>query len=438
MNLSKLSIKNPLPAILLFVLLMICGLISFKRMPVQNTPDIDVPVVELSASVPGASPGQLESEVGRKIENAVAAIALVRHINTTINDGGVALTIEFRNGKNVNEAMAEVRDAVSRIRVDLPAEMSDPVVTKVSDAGVDAVLTYTLASERLGPAELSWLVDSGVSKTLLKLPGVGAVRRIGGVTREVLIELDPVRMAALNMSAAVVSQQLYRVQQESPSGKADIGGATQSVRTLATVRSVADIRALDLALPDGRRIRLDQVAQVSDGGAEPASIVLLDGKPVVGFEVMRSAGASEITVAAAVRQAIAGMGLEAQKVHVREALNRVDAVRENYDGSMSLLYEGALLTVIVVYLFLRDWRATLISALALPLSVVPTFLVIHLFGFSLNLVTLLSLALVIGVLVDDAIVEIENIMRHLRMGKSPYRAALDAADEIGLAVVATT
>jgi multidrug efflux pump subunit AcrB len=438
MNFSKISIKNPLPSILLFVLLVLCGLLAFKRMAVQNTPDIDVAVVQLNTMLPGASPTQLESEVGRKLENAVASIPMVRHINTTISDGGVSMAIEFRNGKNVNEAMAEVRDAVGRIRADLPAELREPVVTKVSDAAGDAVLTYTLTSERLDATELSWLVDSTISKTLLKLPGVGAVNRVGGATREVLIELDPIRMAALNVSAAVVSQQLYRIQQEAPGGKATIGGVNQSVRTLGTVRSVADIGALDLVLPDGRRIRLDQVAKVSDGAAEPSSIVLLDGRPVVSFEVMRATGASEITVAAAVRKAVAALNLQEQKVTLHEALNKVDPVQENYDGSMTLLYEGALLTVIVVFLFLRDWRATLISAVALPLSVIPTFLVIHLLGFTLNMVTLLSLALVIGVLVDDAIVEIENIMRHLRMGKSPLKAALDAADEIGLAVVATT
>ncbi|MES2300234.1 MAG: efflux RND transporter permease subunit [Pseudomonadota bacterium] len=438
MNFSKLSIKSPLPAILLFVLLMICGLISFKRMAVQNTPDIDVSVVQVLAVLPGASPSQMESEVARKVENAVAAIPMVRHTNTTISDGALNLTIEFRSGKNVNEAIAEVRDALGRIRAELPPELHEPLVSKVSDAGVDAVLTYTLASSRLDAQELSWLVESSVAKQLLKLPGVGAVGRVGGASREVLIELDPARMAALNVSAAVLSQQLYRIQQESPSGKANIGGANQTVRTLATVHSVAEIAALDLALPDGRRVRLDQLARVSDGVAEPTSIVLQDGKPVVGFEVMRSAGASEITVAKAVRAAIAQMHLEQQGVQVHEALNKVDVVQQNYDGSMALLYEGALLTLIVVYLFLRDWRATLISAMALPLSVIPTFLVLDLLGYTLNMVTLLSLALVIGVLVDDAIVEIENIMRHLRMGKSPVQAALDAADEIGLAVIATT
>lgn len=438
MNFSKISIQNPLPAVLLFVLLMVCGLLGFQRMAIQNTPDIDVPVVLLTTALPGASPPQLESEVARRLENSLSTIPLVRHVSSTIGDGSLSMSVEFRVGKNVNEAMAEVRDAFSRIRSDLPAELRDPMISKPGDAGVDAVLTYTLSSQRLSPEELSWLVDGTVARALQKVPGVGSVQRVGGVAREVLVELDPQRLAALNVSAAAVSQQLYRIQQEAPSGRANIGGANQSVRTLGTVRSAAEIAAMELVLPDGRHVRVDQVARVVDGGAEPASLLLLDGKPVVGFEVMRSIGASEITVAKAVRAAVAKLQLEAQGVQLHEALNRVDTVQDNYDGSMSLLYEGALLTVLVVWLFLRDWRATLISAVALPLSVVPTFLVIYLLGFTLNMVTLLSLALVIGILVDDAIVEIENIMRHLRMGKTPYQAAIEAADEIGLAVVATT
>ena len=392
MNFSQVSIRNPQPAVLLFVLLLICGLIAFQRMPVQNTPDIDVPVVLLNTSLPGASPAQLESEVARKIENAVATLALVRHVSSTIGDGNVVMSIEFRVGKNANEAMAEVRDAVGRIRADLPAEMREPLITKPSDAGSDAMLTYTLTSDRLGMEGLSWLVDGTVAKALLKVPGVGAVTRVGGVSREVLIELDPTRMSALNVSAALISQQLYRIQQESAGGKANIGGANQSVRTLATVRSVAEIAALDMVLPDGRKLRLDQIARVSDTTAEPSSLVLLDGKPVVAFDVMRASGAGDISVAKAVRRAVAELRLSERNVTAREALNRVDTVQENYAGSMSLLYEGALLTVIVVWLFLRDWRATLVSAVALPLSIIPTFLVIHLMGFTLNLVTLLALA----------------------------------------------
>lgn len=437
MNFSALSIKHPIPAILLFIMLTVVGMMSFNSMLVQDSPDIEFPFITVTTSLPGASPSQLETEVARKIENSVATVPGIRHIYTTINDGVVTTTVEFRLEKDLVEAMNDVHDAVNRVRSDMPAEVRDPLYAKASTSG-QPIMTYTVKSDQLDEEALSWFVDNEVAKALLSVPGVGQISRVGGVDREVLVELDAVRMAALNVSAADISRQLQRVQQESPGGKADISGARQSVRTIGTVSSVAEIAALQMALPDGHIIRLDQVANVSDGIAERSAITLLDGKPVIGFEITRSKGAGEITVAQAVHKAIAVLSEKEKHVKIEEAFNSVDAVKKNYSGSMALLYEGAILAVLVVWFFLRDWRATLVAAAALPLSIIPTFLVMHYLGFTLNGVTLLSLALVIGILVDDAIVEIENIVRHLRMGKTPYQAALEAADEIGLAVVATT
>lgn len=437
MNFSSLSIKHPVPAILLFILLTIMGLMSFKSMIVQSDPDIEFPFISVTASLPGASPSQLETEVARKIENSVATVTDIRHIYTTISDGVVNIQIEFRLEKDIAEAMNDVRDAVNRVRSDMPSDLRDPVYGKASTSG-QPIITYTVKSDQLDEEALSWFVDNDVSKALLSVQGVGKIARVGGVNREVLVELDPERMAALNVSAAQISRQLQRVQQEAPGGKADISGARQSVRTIGTVGNVAEIAALQMALPDGHVIRLDQVAKVTDGVGERTAITLLDGKPVVGFEITRSKGAGEIVVAKAVKKAVAALNEKASHVKIEEAFNNVDAVQENYDGSMSLLYEGAILAVLVVWFFLRDWRATLVAAAALPLSIIPTFMAMNYLGFTLNGVTLLSLALVIGILVDDAIVEIENIVRHLRMGKTPYQAAMEAADEIGLAVVATT
>ncbi|TFW23178.1 efflux RND transporter permease subunit, partial [Duganella callida] len=437
MNLSALSIRRPIPAILLFILLTVAGLISFKRMMIQEQPDIDFPIVFVTVSLPGASPPQLEAEVAHHIESTLASVSRVRHVFTTISDGVVETTVQFHLEKDPAEALNDVRDAVGRVRSDLPADIRDPVISRLDLAG-QAILTYTVASAQLDEAGLSWFVDNQVSKALLAVPGVGKVARVGGVDREVLIELDPLRMTALNVSAADISAQLRRVQRESSGGKARISGVNQSVRTIATVKSTAEIAALDMALPDGRSIRLDQVARISDGAAERSAITLLDGKPVVGFDITRSKGASEVTVAKEVRKAVAALAKTTPHIAYKEAFNAVDSVQENYDGSMTLLYEGMFLTVLVVWFFLRDGRATLVSALALPLSIIPTFLAMSMLGFTLNMITLLSLALVIGILVDDAIVEIENIMRHLRQGKTPWQAALEAADEIGLAVVATT
>lgn len=436
-NVSAWSIRNPTPSILLFLMLTLAGLIGFQSMKIQNFPDIDLPMVSITASLPGASPGQLETEVARKIENSLATVQGLKHQYTTIQDGTVSITAEFRLEKPPQEAVDDVRDAVSRVRSDLPADLRDPVIKKVDLAGTP-ILTYTVASGQMDDEALSWFVDNQVTKAMLAVRGVGAVSRVGGVSREVRVELDPARLLALNATAADISRQLRQVQQEASGGRADLGGAEQSVRTIATVQSAEQMAAMEVALSDGRRIRLDQVAKVHDTVAEPRSAALLNGKPVVGFEIVRSRGASEIEVTDGARAALDKLKAEHPDITITEAFNFVDPVQENYDGSMKLLYEGALLAVLVVWLFLRDWRATFVSAVALPLSAIPTFFVMWLMGFSINVVTLLSLSLVVGILVDDAIVEIENIMRHLRMGKTPYQAAMEAADEIGLAVIATT
>jgi len=437
MNVSSWSIRNPIPGVLLFIMLTLIGLMSFRAMKIQNFPDIDLPTVTVTASLPGASPAQLETEVARKIENSIATLQGVKHIYTTVQDGSSITTAEFRLEKPTQEAVDDVRDAVSRVRSDLPTDLRDPIVSKVELSG-SPILTYTVASSRMDDEALSWFVDDQVTRSLLSVRGVGAVSRVGGVTREVRVELDPARLQALNATAADISRQLRQTQREGSGGRTDLGGAEQSVRTIATVQSAAELANLEITLSDGRRLRLDQVATVSDTVAERRSTALLDGKPVVGFEIVRTKGAGETEVAAGVRKQLEVLKVAHPEITVVEAFNFVDPVQDNYDGSMTLLFEGAALAVLVVWLFLRDWRATLVATTALPLSIIPAFWLMSLLGFSLNGVTLLALSLIVGILVDDAIVEIENIMRHLRMGKKPFDAAMEAADEIGLAVIATT
>ncbi|MFJ7567787.1 efflux RND transporter permease subunit [Herminiimonas sp. NPDC097707] len=440
MNFSSFSIKNPIPAIMLFVLLGLAGLLSFKSTAVQDFPDIELPIVTVSAVLSGAAPAQLETEVARKIENSVATLQGVKNIYTKVLDGLVTVTVEFILEKNLSDAVNDVRNAVSSVRADLPAELRDPTVTKASTAG-RVVLTLTAAAapgSALDEQELSWFVDNTVSKAILAVPGIGAVKRVGGVTREVRVELDTAKMAALNVAAVDVSRRLKLVQQEAPGGRGDVSGAEQSVRTIATVQTAAELAAMDIPLADGHHIRLDRVATVTDTIAERRSSASQDGKTVVGFEIFRTKGASELEVANGSRAAVAALQERYPNVVFRLAIDNAKPVEENFEASMELLYEGAFLAVLVVWWFLRDWRATLVAAAALPLSVIPTFLGLAYFGYTLNMVTLLSLALVVGVLVDDAIVEIENISRHLRMGKTPMQAAMEAADEIGMAVIATT
>ncbi len=436
-NVSAWSIRNPIPAIMLFVLLTLAGLMSFSAMKVQNFPDLDLPTISISATLPGAAPEQLETEVARKLENGIASLQGLKHTYTKVQDGGVTVTAEFRLEKPVQEALDDVRSAVARVRGDLPSDVRDPIITKLDLAGAP-VLAYAISAQGMDDEALSWFVDNTVTKQLLAVRGVGAVSRVGGVNREVRVALDPAKLQALGATAAEVSRSLKQNQVESPAGRSDLGGQEQTVRALGTVQTAAELGQLQINLNDGRRLRLDQLATISDTIAELRSAALLNGKPVVGFEITRSRGASEVDVGAAAVKVLGEMVKANPNIKLTQVFDFVKPVEEEFQGSMQALYEGAILAVIVVFLFLRDWRTTFVSAVALPLSVIPAFIGMHYFGFSINVVTLLALSLVVGILVDDAIVEVENIVRHLKMGKTPYQASMEAADEIGLAVIATT
>jgi multidrug efflux pump subunit AcrB len=437
MNVSAWSIKNPIAAVMLFVMLTFAGLLSFQSMKVQNFPDLELPTITVVASLPGAAPAQLETEVARKIENAIAPLQGLKNIYTKVQDGGVTITAEFRLEKPTQEAVDDVRSAVQGVRSDLPSDVRDPVVSKINLSGAP-ILAYTVRAASMDDEALSWFVDNTVARRLLGVKGVGSVARVGGVNRQVNVALDPLKLQALGTTAADISRQLRQVQTESAGGRADLGGSEQPMRTLATVKTVDELARLELALNNGQHIRLDQVATVTDTVAEPRALALLNGKPVVGFEITRSKGASEIEVGAAVQKALADLKAQHPDLELTESFNFVQPVAEEFDASMTVLYEGAILAVLVVWLFLRNWRSTFVSAVALPLSAIPAFIGMHYLGFSINVVTLLAMSLVIGILVDDAIVEVENIERHINMGKTPYQAAMEAADEIGLAVIATT
>ena len=437
MNVSAWSIRNPIPAILGFVMLTFLGVTAFKAMKIQLFPDIDLPMVTVNATMPGASPDQMETEVARKIENALASAQGLKHLYTQVKDGNAIVSAEFRLERDTREALEDVRSTVTRIRSDLPKEMLDPVITKV-ELSSKPIVTYTIAAPDMSEEALSWFVDNNITKLLLGVKGVGAVNRVGGVTRQIRVELDPTKLLALNITATEVSSQLRQIQQEAPGGRTDLGGMEQSVRTVATVQTAEQLAQMEISIRDGRRIRLDQVADVSDSIAERRSAALHNGREVIGFEVIRSLGASDVEVGKGVATALESLKQTHPTVTVERVFNTVDQVYETYKGSMEMIFEGSLLAVIVVIFFLRNTRATIVAATALPLAVIPTFALMYVFGFTINLVTLLALSLVVGVLVDDAIVEIENIMRHLEMGKTPYQAAMEAADEIGMAVIATT
>ena len=422
---------------MLFFLLTLAGLFSFSSMKIQQFPDLELPTVLVTASLPGASPSQLENDVARKIENSLATLQQLKHIYTKIQDGVVSITVEFNLEKGTQEAVDDVRSAVARIRADLPTDLRDPVINKLELSG-SPVLAFAISSSAFDEEGLSWYVDDTISKTLLNVKGVGAVSRVGGVSRQVVVELDPLKMQALGVSALDVSRQLRNTQLEAAGGRADLGVGEQPLRTIATVGSANQLKEISITLSNGRRVQLTEIANILDTVADRRSQAMLNGQDVVGFEITRSRGASEVEVGAGVAKALAELQALRPDLTIVEAFNFVEPVEDDFASSMKMLYEGAFLAVVVVWFFLRDWRATFVSAVALPLSVIPAFAGMYYLGFSLNVVSLLAMSLVVGILVDDAIVEVENIVRHLRMGKSPLDAAREAADEIGLAVIATT
>ncbi|MGO3641505.1 MAG: efflux RND transporter permease subunit [Psychrobacter sp.] len=437
LNVSAYSIKNPLVAILLFILLTLGGVYGLMQMKVQQFPDIDLPAVVVTVTLPGAAPSQLENDIAKKIENRITSIEGVKHIRTTLQTGVATIASEFVLEKDIQEAVDDVRSAVGEVQGDLPAAANDPIITKVSTAGFP-VVTYSVAADNMSVEDLSWFVDDTITKRLSDIPGVSTVSRIGGLEREITVAADPITLSGLQFSITQLSQQLAGIQQDSSGGEAEVGNTTQTIRVLGAVDRANGLNDIQIAVPTGGTQTLGRMAQVTDGAADPSSIASLDGETVVAFNITRSRGASEVEVMEQVDKELAALTASMGNIQVDKVYDRATPVAQDYDASIKMLIEGGVLAVIVVFLFLRNIRATIVAAVALPLSVVPTFLAMYLFDFSLNIISLLALSLVIGVLVDDAIVEVENIIRHLRMGKTPYEAAMEAADEIGLAVVATT
>lgn len=437
MNFSAWAIKNPVPPILAFILMTITGLMAFNRLEVQNFPDMSLPTISISASLDGAAAAQLETEVARKIEDRLTGLAMLDSVTTTITDGSVSISVAFQIGKDVQEAQDDVQNAVDQARSDLPSDMNAPTVSK-SNLGSSPLVTFVLSSDRLDDTELSWFIDNDLARAIMAVEGVGEVGRLGGVDREIRVDLNANLLAGLGLSAEDVNTRLREVQRDLSGGAADLANASQSFRVGAAVAGVEDLRALPIPLPNGAWVRLDELGTVTDTHADLSSLAYQDGKPVIAAQIKRLTGYSDLAVVEDVRVAMEAFAADNPEVQIKEAYNTILPTEQNYDASMMMLYEGGIIAVIIVFLFLLDWRATLLAAVALPLSVIPTFLVMDFLGYSLNTVTLLALSLVVGILVDDAIVEVENIERHIQMGKPAYEASMEAADEIGLAVIATT
>jgi multidrug efflux pump subunit AcrB len=434
-NISAWSIRQPLPPIVLALAMIFMGLMAFAKLPVTRMPNVDAPVISVTVVQFGSSPTELETQVTKLIEDAVSSVPGAHHINSLITDGISNTTIIFRLEVNTDRAINDVKDAIARVRVDLPRGIDEPIVQRVEIAGLP-ILTYAAIAPGKTPEQLSWFVQDTLVRGLQGVRGVGSVERLGSVDREIRVGLDPVKLQAVGLTPLSVSRQLRGTNVDLAGGRAEIGGTDQAIRTLAGAKTLADLASTRIGLPTGGEVRLDDLGVVADTVAEPRSFARFNGTPVVGVNILRAKGASDVTVADNVAARVAQIQAANPDVELKLIDTSVPQTVGNYEAALSTLYEGAALVVIVVFLFLRDIRATLVAAIALPLSIIPAFWVMYQLGFSLNIVSLLAIILSTGIIIDDAIVEIENIVRHIRMGKSPYQASLEAADEIGLAVIA--
>jgi hydrophobe/amphiphile efflux-1 (HAE1) family protein len=435
LNISAWSIRHPLPSVVFSIILLVLGWVSFTKLAVTRLPSADIPVISVAVSQFGAAPAELEAQVTKTIEDGVSGVEGVRHISSSITDGLSVTTIQFALETNTDRALNDVKDAVTRVRANLPQNVNEPLIQRVDVIGLP-IVTYAAISPGKTPEQLSYFVDDVVKRALQGVRNVAQVERIGGVEREILVSLDPDRLQAAGLTAVDVSHRLRGTNVDLAGGRAEIGKNDQAIRTLAGAKTLNELAGTMISLPTGGEVRLDDLGTVTDTIADRRTFARFNGEPVVALGIKRSKGASDVVVAAAVQKRIDALKIAHPEVDLKLIDTSVEYTKGNYEAAISTLFEGAILAVVIVLLFLRDIRATIIAAISLPLSIFPAFWAMDILGFSLNLVSFLAITLSTGILVDDAIVEIENIVRHMRMGKSPYRAALEAADEIGLAVIA--
>src|SRR5690242_5451032 len=436
-NISSWCIRNPVFPIVLFVGLMLAGLVSFSRMQVNNAPDIDFPAAIVSVSQPGAAPNEMETQVTQRVESAIRGVNGVEEINSSVSEGNSFTFVNFQLGTPTDRAVNDVRNAISQIRGTLPDGILEPQVTRV-DAENEPFSYVGAQTTDMTLEQLSWYIDNTVAKRLLGLEGVAAVSRVGGVNRNIRVILDPAALQSQGITAAQVNLQLRQSNMNGAGGRAEVAGSEQSVRVLGNAQDAYQLSQTQIALPGGRFVKLADLGEVKDSNSEQRSIAKMNGRQVVTFMIQRAKGSSEVTAYDNAWKQLKKLQKENPKVQFNEVFNTVDYTKSQYRSAMEGLIEGAVLAVLVVLLFLRDIRATAISAVAIPLSAIPAFFFMSLMGITMTFMSTMAMGLVAGVLVDDAIVEIENIVRHMRMGKSAYQASLDAADEIGLAVLATT
>ena len=437
LRISTWGIQNPVPVTILFVALVLLGAASYAKLPIKQRPNVTFPNVVITITENGAAPSEIETQITRPIETAMAGLPDVETIQSTVTRGVSTTQIEFPLSEDMQKMTDQVRTRVDQTRVSLPRDIDPPTVQR-ADIDSEAILTYAVSAPSMADVDLSWFIDDTISRSLQAEDGVAQIQRVGGVNREINVIVDPEKLAGFGMTPPQINDALRGFASDQTGGQVEVGGRRQTVRVLGTPETVERLRDMQIPIAGGRFVRLSDVAEIGDGSSEVQGFARLDGRPVVGFQVMKTRDSSDITVEDNVDRAIKKLEHAHPDVKFTKVLSTVDNTRANFTATLHTLLEGMLLAAVVVFLFLRDWRATLITAVAMPVSLVPTFAAMTIFGFSLNTITLLALTLVIGILVDDAIVEIENIQKRVDAGARPYRAALEGADAIGLAVVATT
>jgi HAE1 family hydrophobic/amphiphilic exporter-1 len=438
MFLSDLSIKQPVLATMMMAALAVLGLSSYQALKVDLFPDVEFPVVTLTTRYEGASPETVERDVTKKIEEAVNTVEGVRHIESTSQEGLSSIVVNFNIGVPTLNASQDIRGKVAAIRGELPREIQEPIVLRIDPAAMP-IVSVAIDAPALTPRAVSDIADKVVKRRLENVPGVGAVNLVGEAKREIQVVVDRTRLESYGLSLAQVVDALRSQNVDAPVGTTDRGTTEAMVRVAARGTSAAQIAGIPVKQVGERTLLVSDVAQVIDGVEEPKSIAFVDDKPAIALDVQKQAGANTVGVADGIRDAVEKMGPELPPgVKLRMVRDDSTFIRESIDDVQVTLVLGGLLTVFIVFLFLNSWRSTVITGLTLPISVIAAFIAMRAFGFTLNVLTLMGLSLAIGMLIDDAIVVRENIVRHMQKGKDHLTAAREGTAEIGLAVMATT
>lgn len=438
MNLSKWAINNPLPFVLFFILASILGALSFNRLPVQNMPDIDLPAISINVAYPGVKAKEIEVEITKKIEESLSSLSDIKSVSSTISEGVSSTVVEFELNSDSNLVLQEVKDAVAKIKGEFPADVLEPSVEKIKTASRPLV-AYALSSKDINEQDLTYLIKNYISNEIRSIKGIASISLAGERDGVVEVILDPQKLYHYSLTSAEVSSLIKNYTLNTPSGSVNQTSGYKTLVTSFEIKNIKELQELKIPVLKESFVELKEIATIEVSKSNSKEFAYFNGKPVISLEVSRNSGASDIDVFKEVESKIESLKQKYPSIEFEPIYNNVNRAKRAFDSSIRTLYEGTILAIVVVWFFLRDWRATLVSAVALPLSILPTFYLLEVFlGFTLNTLTLLALTLVIGILVDDAIVEIENMEKHLAKGKAPLQAAADAAQEIGLAVIATT